>query len=117
MLRRRIRYRSWAMKKKNGGTKEHQKHRFEVLDRLRSIGEVSVNQAGQWVAFRTAWDEKMAALRQETWARLFSEMVQALFNDLSNPGSHNSLSVFMEGEKTCMLGDVPMLCLPDAPRL
>ena len=103
--------------RKNGGTKDHQKHRFEVLDRLRAVGDVSLEQAGQWVAFRTAWDEKLAAVHNEHWAQYFSEMVQALFTDLSKPGSENALSVFIEREKIRVLGDVPMLCLPGVPNL
>ena len=103
--------------KKNGGTKDHGKNRFEVLARACSVGVVSVNQACQWLAFRIAWDAKMAALHQENWSRVFSEMVQALLHDLTEQNKRDSLSVFMETEKTHVLGDVPMLCLPDAPCL
>ena len=103
--------------RKNGGAKDHQKHRFEVLDRLRAVGEISVEQAGQWVAFRTAWDEKLAAVHNEDWGRIFSEMIHALFNDLSSPGSENALSAFIESEKLRVLGDVPMLCVPGVSNL
>ena len=103
--------------KKNGGSKDNQKLRFDVLDRLRAVGEISVDQASQWFAFRAAYDEKMADLHQEDWARYFSEMVQALFHDLSNPGKKHALSEFIEKEKERVLKDVPMLCIPDTPKL
>ena len=69
--------------KNNGGTKDHQKNRLDVLDRVRSVAELSPSQADQWVPFRIAWDEQMAALHQENWGSFFSEMVMALLNDLT----------------------------------
>ena len=103
--------------KKHGGSQDNQQKRFEVLDRLRAVGEISVDQAGQWFAFRSAWDEKMADLHQEDWGRYFSEVVQALFIDLSDPAKQHALSEFIEVEKQRVLKDVPMLCIPDAPKL
>ena len=102
--------------KKNGGTKDHQKNRFDVLDRVRSVSELSESQAVQWVPFRIAWDEKMAYLHQENWGRVFSEMAMALLNDLSEKKA-DALSVFLDDEKQRVLGDVPMLCLPGAPHV
>ena len=68
------------------------------------------------MGFRIAWDEIMARMHHEQWATVFSEMVMAVLNDLSD-NKTDALSVFIEAEKNRVSVDVPMLCLPDAPQL
>ena len=55
--------------KKGGGTQQHQKARFEVLDRLRQVAEVSPEQTGQWTFFKTSWVHEMADLHQANWGQ------------------------------------------------
>ena len=100
----RIHYTSWAMEK-NGGLSDHKQNRFDLLDRVRSVAELSPSQACQWVTFRAAWDERMAAVHQENWGLLFREMVMDLLNDLVDKQS-DDLSVFMEKKRT--LDGMPM---------
>ena len=90
--------------KKGGGTREHQQHRFDVLDRIRSVAELSPDQKRIWVIFRTAWDEKMAHLHQEDWGFRFNEIAYALMWDLNNQKT-NALSLSMEGELKRALGE------------
>ena len=54
----------------------------------------------------------MAATHQDNWGRLFSEMVQAVLNDLSD-GKTAALSIIMESEKQRVLSDEPMLFVPE----
>ena len=84
--------------RKKGGTQQHQKNRFEVLDRVRQVAELSPEQTGHWKYFKTTWDEEMAEAHGEDWGQLFAEIVQQLLNDLLD-GKTNALSVFMEDEK------------------
>ena len=102
--------------KKNGGTKENQKSRFVVMDRVRSVAHLTPAQEAQWVAFRISWDEIMAGLHQDKWGKLFSEMMMALLSDIAD-GKIEALSAFVEDEKSRVLHNVPMLCLPDAAPL
>ena len=83
---------------KTGGFEEHQNKRFDLLDRVRSVAELSPTQANQWVAFRTAWDEKMAADSQENWGSIFGELVMAVLTDLAESNT-DALSDFVEHEK------------------
>ena len=95
--------------KKNGGLSDHKQNRFDLLDRVRSVAvaELSPSQACQWVTFRAAWDERMAAVHQENWGSLFREMVMAQLNDLVDKQT-DALSVFMEDEKRRTLHGMPM---------
>ena len=56
--------------KKNGGAQQYQKARFEVLDRVRKVGELSPEQTGQWTYFKQCWDERMAETNGENWGQL-----------------------------------------------
>ena len=84
--------------KQNGGFKDHQRNRFEILDKLRTVGELSPVQAGQWIAFRTAWDEKMAAAYQEKWGSILVDILIVVLTDLVENTQH-ALGDFMEHEK------------------
>ena len=46
---------------KNGGTQRHAKNRGQVLEQVREVGELSPQHQFQWMFFKTAWDESMAA--------------------------------------------------------
>ena len=55
----------------------------------------------------------MAAAHDEKWGYIFSEIVQAVLNDLSNSQT-DALSVWMEAEKHRLLSAEPMLFVPGA---
>ena len=46
--------------KSNGGSKVNQRHRFEVLERVRRVGNLTSAQNGQWEYFKTKWDAARA---------------------------------------------------------
>jgi hypothetical protein len=102
--------------KKGGGTQQHQKARFEVLDRVLQVAQLSPEQTGLWTFFKSAWDDAMSELHQANWGQYFAEMVQQLLNDLL-AGTSNALSVFMQNETKRVLSAVPALILPPASRL
>ncbi len=99
--------------KKNGGGKEFQKARADVLERLRSIAALSIEQNNDWEYFVTSWDREMAHGQGENWGRVFAEIVMKLRNDLE-AGNTNALSDFMYKETKRVLAHVPNLVLPGA---
>ena len=82
---------------KTGGFEEHQNKRFDLLDRVRSVAALSPTQANQWVAFRTAWDKKMAAEHRENWCFIFYDIAMSLLAELVSLKC--AISDFMEREK------------------
>ena len=96
---------------KKGGTKQHQKARMDVLDRLRRAAELSAQQTGAWDFFKTSWDREMSNIHLGDWAELFAEMVQNVLNDLYD-GRSNALSVFMDNETRRILPEIPALAVP-----
>ena len=96
---------------KNGGNKEHAKHRSKVLDQVREVGELSAEQTFHWSFFKGAWDTAMAAFHKDKWAGFFAEMVQKVLQDLL-AGQTDALSVFVETEKARVLSNVPALVIP-----
>ena len=59
-----------------GGNKEHRQNRYDVLERLRRIGNLTEDQKGQWEFFKTHWDEAQANAIGENWGQQFAEIVQ-----------------------------------------
>ena len=102
--------------KKNGGTKDNQRNRLDSMDRFLSVARFTPAQEVQWVAFRISWDDIIAGHHQDKWGKLFSEMMMGLLNDIAD-GKIEALSAFMEDEKSRVLHNVPMLCLPDVAPL
>jgi hypothetical protein len=101
--------------KKKGGLQQHQKARFEVLDRVRQVAELSPEQTGQWNYFKHTWDEEMAEAHGANLGQLFAEIVQQVLNDVLE-GKRNALSVFMENESKRVLSTIPGLLIPPASR-
>ena len=62
--------------KKNGGIQANQKHRAEVLDRVREVAGLSPEQTCHWSFFKRAWDETMAETHGVNWGGLFAQIVQ-----------------------------------------
>ena len=100
--------------RKNGGIQAHQKHRAEVLERVREVAELSPEQTCHWICFKRAWDETMAETHGVNWGGFFAQIVQKLLDDII-AGETDALSLFMEREKQRVLGAVPALVLPAAP--
>ena len=97
--------------KPKGGTKDNQKNRFEVLDRIRPVSFLTHPQSNSWVAFKEAWDEKRRMAHDFTWGRIFAEEAKNILDDLHD-GSLNALSQWMENERQRVLPDVECLMLP-----
>ena len=99
--------------RKSGGSEKHKKARAEVLERLRSIAALSIEQNNDWEYFVTSWDREMAHGQGENWGSVFAEIIQKLRNDLE-AGNTNALSDFMYKETKRVLSRVPNLVLPGA---
>ena len=69
--------------KKNGGSKEIQKRRFEVLHRVALHGAaMTARQYNDWGWFVEAWDTAMSEEHDKEWGSLFAAMVQHLLDEL-----------------------------------
>ena len=89
------------------------KNRHEVLNRIRSIAELTTEQQNDWKWFVTSWDATMAETHGDQWGGLFAQIVQSLLTELEE-GSSSALSEFMLRESQRVLGGVPTLRLPGA---
>ena len=101
--------------KPNGGTEENQKRRFDVLDRVRSVSDLTASQANGWQSFKELWDEKRAKACGEFWGRIFAEEVELILNDLLK-GDTAALSKWMESERQRILSDEPIFLMPQINR-
>ena len=89
------------------------KNRHEVLNRIRSIAELTTEQQNDWKWFVTSWDATMAETHGDRWGGLFAQIVQNLLTELEE-GSSSALSEFMLRESQRVLRGVPTLRLPGA---
>ena len=51
----------------NGGTTAHQKNRFQVLDRIRSLARLTSPQVEIWGLFKEEWDNRMRRKFNTAW--------------------------------------------------
>ena len=58
--------------RKNGGAQHNQKNRYEVLERIREVSELSPGQTTHWICFKIAWDAAMVAWHKDKWAEHFA---------------------------------------------
>ena len=93
-------------KKKAGGC--HEKTRFEDLERVRAVPQLSPEQMNDWEYFRTAWGSKMAEVHGGEWAKLFAEVIQKVLEELENERA-NALFDFIHRETRRVSGDIPAL--------
>ena len=84
--------------KPHGGTKENQKRRFDVLDRVRSVSDLTASQANGWQSFKELWDEKRAKRWEYNLDSVFRTNVELLLKDLLK-GDTAALSKWMESER------------------
>ena len=94
--------------KPNSGTKEDQKRRFDVLDSLRSVSDLTASQANGWQSFKELWDEKMAKRWKYDLDSVFRTDVELLLEDLLK-GDTAALPKWMEREREQFLSDEPIL--------
>ena len=99
--------------RKNGGGDPCRKARGAVLERIRLIAELSIEQRNDWEYFKTHWDREMAKAQGEKWAEAFAEMMQNVLTLLQN-GETNAFSVFMHRETQRVLSQDSALVLPGA---
>ena len=100
--------------RKLGGNMAHQKHRRDVLERVREVAEMSPQQTCHWDLFKRVWDETMAETHGINWGKFFAEIVQNLLGDIY-AGKTDALSLFMEKERQRVLGVVLALVIFAAP--
>ena len=93
---------------KNGGTLAHKKNRYDVLERLRRIGNLSLTQQGQWEWFKTHLDSCEASTRGTCWGQVFAETTEYLFGRLLQ-GDEAAFSHFMKTETERVLGGTCVL--------
>ena len=95
----------------SGGTKEHQKHRFLILDRIRSVSYLTPPQHNTWGAFKKMWDDKRRLALGTAWGRVFAEETKLILDYLQT-GKMDVLSKWMENERQRVLANVECLMLP-----
>ena len=86
-----------GQQREHGGTEEHQKNRFDVLDLVRSVGVLSESQAGQWELFKALLDKAMIELVHENWGKFCKRRLIALLGELREQqlDEVNALSAFV----------------------
>ena len=98
--------------KPRGGKAAEQKLRYEVLERIASLGTgLTPAQKNDWRWFRETWDAKMCSEHGADWGGIFSGWMQKILDDLSK-GVSNAFSVFVHDETRRHFEDVPMLTVP-----
>ena len=94
----------------NGGTKDHRKNRFQVMDRVRSVACLTPPQATCWQSFTELWDAKRAEVSGTEWGEIFAQEMRNLQIDLLE-GDSEALSKWMESERQRILSDEPVLIM------
>ena len=100
--------------KKGGGGADFVKRRMGVLNRIRQLAPLSLEQQNDWNYFTTSWDRQMAEYLAGDWPEMFCEHVQHILDEL-RAGNLNALSIFMNQETQRVLGDVAVLRIPGKP--
>ena len=80
-----------------GGNKEHRLNRYEVLERVRRVGNLTEDQKGQWDFFKTQWDDTHAAANGANWGQIFAENIQDVLLKMLH-GESDAFSVFVKKE-------------------
>ena len=85
-----------------------------VLNRVRQLGPLSMEQQNDWDYFTTQWDKAMAECLEEDWPEMFCEHVQHILDELM-AGNLQALPEFMHQETQRILGELPVLRVPGKP--
>ena len=97
--------------RKHGGTKEHQRNRRDVLDRVRHTGFLSPEQEGQYEYFAEAWDNEMKLVHDKSWGSYFAEILTNVLNQMLE-GDPNAFGTFMRNETKRVLCNVCAMVAP-----
>ena len=97
--------------RKSGGLIEHKKNRYECLERLRRIGNLTDAQKGQWDFFKTQWDNVMANERGVNWGQEFAEILQEVSIKMLR-GDSDAFSNFVKDETDRKLGGTGAFVAP-----
>ena len=100
--------------KARGGNKDHKLNRYQVLDRLRRIGNLTQQQNSQWDFFKTHYDEAQANARGENWGQEFAEIVQGVLLEMLH-GDKDAFSKFVKRETDRVLEGRVALVVPGIP--
>ena len=94
----------------NGGTEDHKKNRFKIMDRVRSVAYLTPAQAMCWQSFKELWDARRAEVSGPEWGEVFAQEKQNIQIDLLE-GHHEAMSKWMESERQRILSDEPVLIM------
>ena len=95
----------------NGGTNDHRKNRFRVMDRVRSVACLTPPQATRWQSFKELWDAMRAEVSGPEWGEVFAQEMVNIQVDLLE-GHTEASSKFMEDERQRILSHEPVLLMP-----
>ena len=87
-----------------GGLREHRQNRFDVLERVRRIGNLTADQTLQWEFFKTQWDYDQAAEHGVDWGGIFAQSIQGILHKFLD-GEDDAFSKFVKKETDRVLGD------------
>ena len=100
--------------KAKGGNKDHKQNRYQVLERLRRIGNLTQEQNGQWEYLKTHYDEAQANANGVNWGQQFAEIVQGVLYQMLH-GDGDAFSKFVKRETDRVLGERVALVVPGIP--
>ena len=87
-----------------GGTAANRKQRFDLMDRIASLGSgLSAEQQNDWTWFKEAWDKKMAEAHKEAWGTTFAGWIQGVLEKMRE--ANNAMSVFVYDETVRCFSD------------
>ena len=97
-----------------GGNKEHRQNRYDVLERVRRVGNLTEDQKGQWEFFKTQWDAAQASAIGTNWGQVFAENLQEVLLKMMH-GESDAFSKFVKKETDRVLGGKGALLAPGFP--
>ena len=98
-----------------GGFKHHKKNRYNVLERIRRIGNLTDAQNGQWEFFKESWDDAQASEHGANWGNIFSEVVNDVLGRMMGGDEPDAFSKFVKSETDRVLGSTGALVAPGFP--
>ena len=89
-----------------GGTVAMRKNRFQLMDRIASVGAgLSAEQKNDWTWFKESWDKKMSEEHKDQWGTVFAGWMQGVLENMREENNAMSLFVYSETVR-CFAGDV-----------
>ena len=89
-----------------GGTVAMRKNRFQLMDRIASVGAgLSAEQRNDWTWFKETWDKKMSEEHKDLWGTVFAGWMQGVLENMRE--ENNAMSLFVHSETVrCFADDV-----------